>query len=105
AEPALISPLLEPSVTNWTDEDLLGGEDYHYAVAAFDASGAAAIGPIWTQRAVNPNGPEAVAGLALEPTAAALLLTWQAPPQIDVGRYQVYAGRPGTPFDEMTLIG
>ena len=101
----LVSPLLEPSATSWTDENLLGGEDYHYAIAAFDADGAAAIGPIWTQRAVNPKGPEAVSDLTLEPSTTALLLTWTAPPQVDVGRYQVYAGRPGASFEEMTLLG
>lgn len=103
--PVLVSPLLGPLETSWTDADLLGGEDYHYAVAAFDAGGAATISPVWTQRAVNPHGPDAVTGLALEPAAEAMLLRWAAPPQDDVGRYQVYAGRSGATFEEMTLIG
>lgn len=103
--PVLVSPLLDPSQTSWTDEGLFGGVDYYYAVAAFDATGRAAVGPTWVQRAVNPNGPDAVNGLRLKPAETAMLLSWNAPQQPDVGRYQVYAARPGTPFEEMTLLG
>jgi hypothetical protein len=104
-EPELASPLLPPDARSWTDAGLRGGTDYHYAVAAFDADGTASVGPVWTQRAVNPNPPAAPTDLRLEAAEAALHLTWVAPADPEVARYQVYAGRPGTAFDAMTLVG
>lgn len=103
--PELASPLLAPDARSWTDVGLRGGVDYHYAVAAFDAQGAASVGPVWTQRAVNPNPPGAPTGLRLVPAEAGLELAWTAPTEPDVGRYQVYAGRPGAPFEGMALVG
>jgi len=105
AEPTLVSPLLAPDATTWTDVGLVAGADYHYAVAAFDAAGRASVSPIWTQRAINPRGPDGPSELVIEPTPTALLLSWTASPQVDVGRYQVFAGRPGTPFETWTLLG
>ncbi|HET8984327.1 MAG TPA: hypothetical protein VFN03_01085 [Trueperaceae bacterium] len=107
--PVIVSPLLAPSTTGWTDTGapigLVGGTDYYYAVAALDATGAGTLSPIWAQRVVNPHGPDPATDLRIEPTETALLLSWTAPPQRDVGHYQVYAGRPGTPLASMTLIG
>lgn len=105
AAPTLVSPLLPVDATSWTDVGLVAGADYHYAVAAFDTRGSGSLSPLWTQRAVNPRGPDGPSGLRIEATPTALLLSWTAPPQVDVGRYQVFAGRPGTPFDQMTLLG
>ena len=109
AAPVIVSPLLAPETTSWTDTGaslgLVGGKDYYYAVAALDASGTGTLSPIWAQRVVNPHGPDAATGLSLEASETALLLSWTAPPQSDVGHYQVYAGRPGAPLAGMTLIG
>jgi hypothetical protein len=105
ADPEPVSPLLPPQVTAWTDEGLRGGTDYYYYVAAFAADGTGVVGPVWVQRAVNPNPPGAPTGLSVEPREASLVVSWQSPADDDVGRYQVFAGRPGTPFESLTLVG
>ena len=105
AEPESVSPALHPSTRSWTDEGLRGGVDYHYYVAVVDADGRSAASPIWTQRAVNPNPPGAPAALKLTPTETSLTLGWTPPPEDDVGRYQVFTARPGTPFEQMTFVG
>src|SRR5690606_36464004 len=102
ADPEPVSPLLPPQVTAWTDEGLRGGTDYYYYVAAFAADGTGVVGPVWVQRAVNPNPPGAPTGLSVEPREASLVVSWQSPADDDVGRYQVFAGRPGTPFESLT---
>ena len=104
-DPEPVSPLLPPHVTAWTDEGLHGGTDHYYYVAAFAADGTGVVGPVWVQRAVNPNPPGAPTGLSVEAREASLVVSWRAPADDDVGRYQVYAGRPGTPFESLTLVG
>jgi hypothetical protein len=102
--PQLVSPLFPPDTDTWTDTGLRGGTDYYYAIAAFDAEGLATVGPAWAQRAVNPNPPGAPARLSADPRTDGFDLSWQAPPEDDVGRYQVYGGRPGTALADMTLL-
>jgi len=102
--PALVSPLFDVSVQRWTDAGLRGGVDYYYAIASFDDEGLVAVGPLWAQRAVNPNPPAAPHDLSVVPQEDGLVLTWRAPSDDDVGRYQVYGGRPGTAFERMTLL-
>lgn len=104
APPELVSPLYAASVERWTDEGLRGGVDYYYAIAAFGDEGLVSVGPLWTQRAVNPNPPAAPDGLTLAARTDGLALSWTPPADDDVGRYQVFAGRPGTAFERMTLV-
>ncbi len=104
-DPEPVSPLLGTSERSWTDEGLTGGTDYYYYVAAYAEDGSGVVGPVWAQRAVNPHPPGAPGGLAVEPREDSLVLRWRPPQDEDVGRYQVYAGRPGTPFDAMSLVG
>lgn len=105
ADPVPVSPLLAAQERSWTDEGLLGGTDYYYYVAAYAEDGSGVVGPVWAQRAVNPNPPGAPTRLVVEAREASLVVSWRPPLDEDVGRYQVYAGRPGTPFDAMTLVG
>jgi hypothetical protein len=102
--PQLVSPLLGPGADRWTDEGLRGGTDYYYAIAAFDRGGIASIGPLWAQRALNPNPPGAPGAVTATPRADGLALAWQPPAEDDIGRYQVFAGRPDAPFERMTLV-
>jgi|GEM_PF-1072888 len=104
-EPVPVSPPLSPLARTWTDEGLRGGTDLYYYVAAVAADGTAAVSPVWAQRAVNPNPPGAPTDLDVAAREASLVVSWQAPPEDDVGRYQVYAGRPGDPFEAMALVG
>lgn len=104
ATPQLASPLFTPDVLEWTDEGLRGGVDYYYAIAAFDRDGLASVGPMWAQRAINPHPPGAPSALSVEPRTDGLDLRWSAPPEDDVGRYQVFGGRPGTPLEGMALL-
>lgn len=102
--PVLVSPLFAASVDTWTDEGLRGGRDYLYAIAAYTEEGLASVGPAWVQRALNPHPPGAPLAPVATPGTDGVSLRWAAPADDDVGRYQVYGGRPGTPFEAMTLV-
>ena len=102
--PQLVSPLFAASVERWTDEGLRGGSDYYYAIGAFGEEGLVSVGPLWAQRAINPNPPGAPSALVATPRDDGLVLTWQPPADDDVGRYQVFGARPGTAFERMTLL-
>ncbi len=103
--PEPITPMLPPMARTWTDDGLVGGRDYYYYVAAYDEDGRGVVGPVWTQRAVNPNPPGPPSGLVVDEREESLVLTWIPPDEQDLGRFQVYSGRPGTDFAGMTLVG
>lgn len=103
--PEPVSELLDTDVDEWTDTDVVAGVDYHYAVAAVTADDRVVVGPLWTQRSINLEGPSAATNLRLAEHVDTLTLSWDAPSDDDVSHYLVYAGRPGDDFDLFTLVG
>ncbi len=105
-DPELIAGPLHPSITSFRDAPLSGGQDYTYALVTFDADGRSrSVGPLWAERAVNPNPPAAPAGLKVQATETHLVLSWTPALEPDVAHYEVFAGAEDEPVSAMALRG